>query len=54
MENWGLITYRETALLLPPAGASMRAQRSVASTIAHEMSHLVRARSLCYLSLTAS
>ena len=41
MENWGLITYRETALLLPAAGASMRSLRSVASTIAHEMSHLV-------------
>ena len=43
MENWGLITYRETALLLSE-DSSLRSLRSVVATIAHEMSHLVRPR----------
>ena len=41
MENWGLITYRETALLLDPQHASLRDIRSVANVIAHEMTHQV-------------
>ena len=41
MENWGLLTYRETALLLDPQHASLRDIRSVASVIAHEMTHQV-------------
>ena len=38
MENWGLITYRETALL---AGkhTSINAKRYIATVIAHELSH---------------
>ena len=43
MENWGLLMYRETALLMRAGEASIRTERDVASTIAHEMSHLVRA-----------
>ena len=41
MENWGLLLYRETALL---AGldSSIEALRGVTATIAHEMAHLVR------------
>lgn len=41
MENWGLLTYRETALLLDPQHASLRDIRSVANVIAHEMTHQV-------------
>ncbi|KAK9817285.1 hypothetical protein WJX72_012218 [[Myrmecia] bisecta] len=40
MENWGLITYRETALLIDPAQASINDQIYVAMVIAHEMAHL--------------
>ncbi|KAL0050168.1 hypothetical protein WJX82_005668 [Trebouxia sp. C0006] len=39
MENWGLITYRETALLIDPQHASLPDLRSVAYIIAHEMTH---------------
>jgi puromycin-sensitive aminopeptidase len=39
MENAGLITYRETALLLDPATASLPAQKRVAEVITHELAH---------------
>ncbi|KAK9863355.1 hypothetical protein WJX84_004350, partial [Apatococcus fuscideae] len=39
MENWGLITYRETALLLDPEQAGISDKRYVASVVAHEMAH---------------
>jgi aminopeptidase N/puromycin-sensitive aminopeptidase len=39
MENFGAITYRETALLLDPKTASVGAKKGVASVIAHEMAH---------------
>lgn len=38
MENWGLITYRETALLAGP-NSSISAKKYVALVIAHETSH---------------
>jgi aminopeptidase N len=39
MENAGLITFRESLLLLDPASASIAARRDMALTIAHEISH---------------
>ncbi len=39
MENFGAITYRETALLLDPKTASVGAKKEVAIVIAHEMAH---------------
>ncbi|MGA9586751.1 MAG: M1 family metallopeptidase [Terracidiphilus sp.] len=39
MENFGAITYRETALLIDPKTASINAKMEVASVIAHEMAH---------------
>ena len=39
MENAGLITFREDLLLLDPARASVRARRSQAMVIAHELAH---------------
>ena len=39
MENWGLITYREMALLADPAITSVSAKRYIAKVIAHELSH---------------
>jgi aminopeptidase N len=39
MENFGAITYRETALLIDPKTASEGAKREVALVIAHEMAH---------------
>lgn len=39
MENPGLITFREELLLLDPARASVRARRSQALVVAHELAH---------------
>ena len=39
MENFGAITYRETALLIDPKTASDGAKKEVALVIAHEMAH---------------
>lgn len=39
MENWGLVTYRETALLFSPNISSASSQHRVASVIAHELAH---------------
>jgi aminopeptidase N len=39
MENWGLITYRETTLLADPATTSISSQHYIATVIAHELSH---------------
>lgn len=38
MENWGLVTYRETALVIGK-NATLGAKKGVALTIAHELSH---------------
>lgn len=39
MENWGLITYREVALLADPVTTSISSRHYVATVIAHELSH---------------
>jgi len=39
MENAGLVTYRELALLLDPATASLAQQKRVAEVVTHELSH---------------
>lgn len=39
MENWGLITYREIALLVDPAISTLAMRQHAALTIAHELSH---------------
>jgi aminopeptidase N len=39
MENWGLITYREVALLADPATSTVDAKHYVAMVVAHELSH---------------
>ncbi|KAL0978004.1 hypothetical protein UPYG_G00164620 [Umbra pygmaea] len=40
MENWGLITYRETALLYDPEISSVGNRESVATVVAHELAHM--------------
>uniref|UniRef100_A0A3Q2PAI7 Aminopeptidase n=1 Tax=Fundulus heteroclitus TaxID=8078 RepID=A0A3Q2PAI7_FUNHE len=40
MENWGLITYRETSLLYNPGVSSNRDKESVTTTISHELAHM--------------
>lgn len=39
MENWGLITFRDTALLYDPKYTSASAKQFVATVIAHELAH---------------
>lgn len=39
MENWGLITYRESALLVEPNVTSIASRHYVATVITHELSH---------------
>ena len=40
MENWGAITYRETALLVDPSISSAATRQRVAEVISHEMAHM--------------
>ncbi|KAK6050292.1 peptidase family M1 [Cooperia oncophora] len=39
MENWGLVTYREVALLVDPTKSSTRQKARVALVVAHELAH---------------
>ncbi|XP_065313143.1 aminopeptidase N-like isoform X1 [Gordionus sp. m RMFG-2023] len=39
MENWGLITYRESALLFDPKVSSLANKERIANIIVHEISH---------------
>ncbi|MGD0055529.1 MAG: M1 family metallopeptidase [Acidimicrobiales bacterium] len=40
MENLGLVTYRETALLVDPEQASLAEKKRVAEVVAHELAHM--------------
>lgn len=40
MENWGLITYREQALLVDNKNTSAHAKQYVAMVVAHELAHM--------------
>uniref|UniRef100_A0A2C9JWJ6 Aminopeptidase n=1 Tax=Biomphalaria glabrata TaxID=6526 RepID=A0A2C9JWJ6_BIOGL len=54
MENWGLITYRETALLVDPENSSARIKQWVALVVGHELAHqwfgnlVTMVRPFCY------
>lgn len=39
MENWGLITYREVALLVDPKTTTLSVKQGAATVITHELSH---------------
>lgn len=41
MENWGLVTYRESALLYDNQSSSIGNQERVVTVIAHELAHQV-------------
>ena len=40
MENWGCVTYRETALLVDAQNSSAGTRQRVAEVVAHEMAHM--------------
>ena len=39
MENWGLVTYRETCLLVDPKNTSTNTRQWIAIVVAHELAH---------------
>ena len=39
MENWGLITYRETALLYKDGVSSANNKQRIATVVSHELAH---------------
>lgn len=39
MENWGLITYRESMVLVDPKNTSLIRKQSIALTVGHEIAH---------------
>jgi len=41
MENWGLVTYRETNLLFDERVSSPTDQQRIATVVAHELAHMV-------------
>ncbi|MEK7216984.1 MAG: M1 family aminopeptidase, partial [Chloroflexota bacterium] len=40
MENWGAITYRETALLFDPANSAAGTRQRILEVVSHEMAHM--------------
>ncbi|XP_067625605.1 membrane alanyl aminopeptidase-like [Eurosta solidaginis] len=40
MENWGLLTYRERALLYDVSSTTLSAKQSIATVVAHEQTHM--------------
>ena len=46
MENWGLITYRETAMLYDPVMSSESNKQRVTVVITHELAHQVMVKNL--------
>ena len=42
MENWGLVTYRESAILVDPSNTAAGVKQWVALVVAHELAHQVR------------
>lgn len=44
MENWGLVIYRETALLYDERIYGMYEKQRVATVVAHELAHQVGSR----------
>lgn len=41
MENWGLITYRTTAVLYDPKASDAKFKQRIAYTVSHELAHQV-------------
>lgn len=46
MENWGLVTYRESSLVFDPQSSSINNKERVVTVIAHELAHQVGSKGL--------
>ena len=44
MENWGLVVYRETALLYDEMTSSAANKQRVAIVLSHELAHMVKSK----------
>lgn len=42
MENWGLVTYRETTMLYNNSSSQADTELNVARVVSHELAHMVR------------
>ena len=52
MENWGLVTFRESALLFDSSTGSVADKKLVTMIVGHELAHQVRLSStLCNLAI---
>jgi len=40
MENWGLVTFRETRVLYNESISSIHSQEAIAFIVAHELAHM--------------
>ena len=47
MENWGLVTFKERALLVHPTETSAEVRQSTAHVVAHELAHQVGRLAAC-------
>lgn len=50
MENWGLITYQEGALLYEEGVSSLLHKEVITTIIAHELAHQVRGKTILCVS----
>lgn len=41
MENWGLVAYRETALLYDPRTSANGNKQRIVTVVSHELAHMV-------------
>lgn len=39
MENWGLVTFRESALLFDPENSNVHQKKRIAEVVCHELAH---------------
>ena len=52
MENWGLVTFRESAMLFDPATGSAADQKLVAMIVNHEFAHQVESHPFIPVTIT--
>ena len=52
MENWGLVTYRETNLLFSEEASSPTNKQRIATVVAHELAHMVIHTHYCHTLIT--
>ena len=49
MENWGLVTFRESAVLFDPGTGSIADKKLVTMIVDHELAHQVKVQKKCFV-----